>query len=183
MRLTLHTVICCCVFTTVLPLVKGAKGDLNTSLKKRYRVWLQSRVKRDLRNSLVTANEECSDTHVGLQQDSNAKVVSPPSSFELNIRPRRSTSSKSSGCALVTCAYQDLLHQLHQINQWQKKTTAPERKIGSKGYGRRRRRSFQDVTQLALQTGRQRRSTEAASKMSLANETEDNPRRSSLTCP
>ncbi|XP_076590291.1 pro-adrenomedullin [Chaetodon auriga] len=165
MRLTLHTVICCCVFTTILPLVKGAKGDLNTSLKKRFRVWLQSRMKRDLRNSLVTANQEHSDTHVGTQQDGNAKAVSPPSSFELNIRPRRSTSSKSSGCVLVTCAYHDLLHRLHQINQWQKEASAPERKMGSKGYGRRRRRSLQDVAQLALQTGRQRRSTEAGQQL------------------
>ncbi|KAM9352196.1 pro-adrenomedullin [Symphorus nematophorus] len=149
MRLALHTVICCCVFTTVLPLVKGATGELNTSLKKRFKVWLQGRMKRDLRN-LETANEQCSDIDVGPQQDDNAKIVSPPSSFGLNIRRRRSTSSKPAGCVLVTCAYHDLLHRLHQISNSQKGENAPEEKISSKGYGRRRR-SLQDVTQLAME--------------------------------
>ncbi|TDH09940.1 hypothetical protein EPR50_G00091320 [Perca flavescens] len=170
MKLVLHTVICCCVFTTVLPLVKDATGQINTSLKKRLRVWLQSRIKRDLCNSLLTANEQHSD--VGPQQDKIAKNVSPPSSFGLNIRRRRSTSTKSSGCVLVTCSYHDLLYRLHQINNKQKEANAPENKLGSTGYGRRRRRSLLDVAQLTLQTGR--RSTEAASKVSLAAEIEDN---------
>ncbi|XP_070687276.1 pro-adrenomedullin [Pempheris klunzingeri] len=174
MRLTLHTVICCCIFTTVLPLVKGATGELNTSLKKRFRVWLQSRMKRDLHHSLVTSEEQCSDIHVGPQQDENAKTDSPETSFGLHIRPRRSMSSKSSGCVLVTCAYHDLLYRLHQISSnKQKEVNAPEKKLSSNGYGRRRR-SLQDVTQLALQIGRQRRSTEAASKECLAAEIEDN---------
>nr|XP_046251169.1 pro-adrenomedullin [Scatophagus argus] len=182
MRLALHTVICCCVFTSVLPLVKGATGELNTSLKKRFRVWLQSRTKRDLQSSLLTVNDCYSDTHVGSQQHGHTITVSPPSSFGLNIRPRRSASSKSSGCVLVTCAYHDLLYRLHQINNRQKQSNAPETKIGSNGYGRRRR-SLQDVTQLALQTGRQSGSPEAAFKVSLAAETEDNPWQTSLTCP
>ncbi|GAA6215326.1 ADM-like [Lates japonicus] len=177
MRLALHTFICCCVFTTVLPLVKGATGERNSSLKKRFKVWLQSRTKRDLGNSLVTANEECPDVvsvaNVGPQQGEDAKTVSPPSSFGLNIRPRRSTSSKQSGCVLVTCIYQDLFHRLHTISNNQKEATAPKEKIGVNGYGRRRRRSFLEVTQLALQTGRQRRSIEAASKECLAAEIED----------
>ncbi|KAE8296744.1 ADM Adrenomedullin [Larimichthys crocea] len=172
MRLTLHTVICCCVFTTVLPLVKGATGELNTSLKKRFKVWLQSRMKRDLDNSLGTSSEQCSDIHVGPQQDGSSITDSPPSSFGLNVRSRRSTSSKSSGCALVTCIYHDLVHRLHQVNSEVEKPTAPEIKISPKGYGRKRR-SVQDVMQLALQTGR--RSTEAASKVCLAAEIQDNP--------
>ncbi|XP_070763042.1 uncharacterized protein admb [Enoplosus armatus] len=174
MRLALHTVICCCVFTTVLPLVKGATGEHNTILKKRFRVWLQSHMKRDLRNSLVTGNERYSDVHVGPQHDGNAKIVSPPSSFGIhqisaNIRPRRSTSSI---CFLVTCAVHDLVEKLIKNNK-HRVATAPADKIGSKGYGRRRR-SLQDVTQLALRTRGQRRSTEAASKVSLAAEIEDN---------
>ncbi|XP_071347180.1 pro-adrenomedullin isoform X2 [Trachinotus anak] len=165
MRLALHTVICCCVFTMVLPLVKGATGELNSSLKKRFKVWLQSRMKRDLGNSLVTANEKYSEIHVGPQQGENAKTVSPLLSFGLKIRNRRS-SSKASGCVLGTCVFHDLIHQLHKMsNNDQKEANAPASKISCTGYGRRRR-SLPDVTLLALQTGRQRRSTEAASKLS-----------------
>ncbi|XP_040893779.1 pro-adrenomedullin [Toxotes jaculatrix] len=160
MRLYLHTVICCCVFTTVLPLVKGATGELNSSLKKRFKVLLQSRMKRDLGNSLVTANEQYSDIHIG-QQRKVAKTVSPPLSFGLNIRPRRSTSPKQVGCVLVTCVYHDLLDRIIKINS-PKESCAPKHKIGSNGYGRRRRRSLQDVTQLALQT--EGRSTEAGQR-------------------
>ncbi|XP_034443322.1 ADM-like [Hippoglossus hippoglossus] len=158
MRLALHTIICCCVFTTVLPLVKDATEELNTSLKKRFKVW--SRAKRDLGNSLVTANEQDSDIRVGLQQGESANTASTQLSSGLNGRPRRSASSKPSGCVLVTCVYHDLLHRLHKIKNSQRDTNAPENKIGSKGYGRRRR-SLLYVTQLALQVGRRRRATEA----------------------
>lgn len=154
MRLALHTVIYCCVFSTVLPLVKGATGELNTSLKKRFRVWLQNRIKRDLCSDWVPANEQDSDSQVGPQQDGNAETISPLSSFGLNIRPRRATASKQSGCVLVTCAYHDLLYRVYQHNTV-KVPEAPQNKIASTGYGRRRR-SLQDVTRLALQTRRQR---------------------------
>ncbi|XP_075945913.1 pro-adrenomedullin [Anarhichas minor] len=180
MRLALQTVICCCVLTTLLPLLKGTAGELNTSLKKRFKVWLQSRVKRDLCSSLVTANEQHSDVTVGPQQDEDAKGVSPPPSFGQHVRSRRSTSNKSSGCKFVTCVYHDLLHRLHQINEL--KSCAPGNKMGSKGYGRRRR-SLLDAAQLALRTVRQRRSTEAASNVSLAAEIQDNSCRSSLKYP
>ncbi|XP_045892233.1 pro-adrenomedullin isoform X1 [Micropterus dolomieu] len=168
MKLVLQTVICCCVFTTVLPLVKGATGELNTSLKKRLRVWLQSRMKRDLHNSLGTDNEWYSDVHVGLQQDGNAKIGSPPSSYGIyqilaNIRPRRSPPSKSV-CYLITCSYHVLVDRVQVANNMQTQAEAPKHKIGKSGYGRRRR-SLQDVTQLVLQTGRQRQSTEAGQRV------------------
>ncbi|KAG7215728.1 hypothetical protein INR49_021973, partial [Caranx melampygus] len=102
MRLALHTVICCCVFTMVLPLGKGSTEDLNSSLKKRFKEWLQTHMKRDLGNILMTADEKYSDMHVGLQQGDSAKMSPPPLSIGLKIRPRRST-SKASGCALGTC--------------------------------------------------------------------------------
>nr|XP_020449020.1 ADM-like [Monopterus albus] len=166
MRLALHTVICCCVFTLVLPLVQDATGELNSSLKKRFKVWLQSRMKRDLHSSLGTAHEQPSDIYDGPQQDENAKMISPPSRFGLNSRPRRSSSSRSSkpfGCILPTCVYHDLLDLLYKINK-EKETKAPESKIGSKGYGRRRR-SLLDVAQLPLQTRREGRSTGAGQQV------------------
>ncbi|KAM3608759.1 uncharacterized protein V6R79_004237 [Siganus canaliculatus] len=170
MRLTLHTIICCCVFTTVLPLVKGTTGEFNTSLKKRFREWSQNRMKRDVHNNFVTANEHLSDNQAGRQEEGDAKNVALPA--RLNLRLRRSPSSK---CALITCAYHDLLHQLYHFNHDEKQANAPDVKISSKGYGRRRR-SLQRIIQLIPCAARQRRSTEAASKAScLAAETEDSP--------
>ncbi|KAG7221088.1 hypothetical protein INR49_017529 [Caranx melampygus] len=164
MRLALHTVICCCVFTMVLPLGKGSTEDLNSSLKKRFKEWLQTHMKRDLGNILMTADEKYSDMHVGLQQGDSAKMSPPPLSIGLKIRPRRST-SKASGCALGTCVYHDLIHKLHKIhNDDQKEPKAPTKKIGCKGYGRRRR-SLLDVALLSIQTRRQKRSTEAGQQM------------------
>lgn len=165
MRLALHTVICCCVFTTVLPLVKGATEELNTSLKKRFRVCPQRRMKRDQHSSLETANEQLSDILVGPQQDGDANIVLIPSSIWVKIRPRRSASSKSSGCFLVTCSYHDLISQLYQFNNTQRQVKAPDEKIGSRGYGRRRRRSLKDVTQLGLLKGGRRWNTEAGQRV------------------
>uniref|UniRef100_UPI003AAD2E11 pro-adrenomedullin isoform X1 n=1 Tax=Centroberyx gerrardi TaxID=166262 RepID=UPI003AAD2E11 len=171
MRLALQTVICCCVFTTVLPMVKGATGDFNSSLKKssavcgRFRVWLQSRMKRDLRSGLATAAEQDPETHVGPQQKGGAETLAPPSNFGLNIRSKRSTvtSAKKAGCVLVTCTFHDLVHRLYQFNDSGKEASAPEDKIRSTGYGRRRRRrSLLDAAQLALRTGERQRSVGAA---------------------
>ncbi|XP_030588052.1 ADM isoform X2 [Archocentrus centrarchus] len=158
MRLSLHTIICCCVFTTVLPLLKGATGETNTSMKKRSRPWLQSHVKRDL----ATADGQRLEILSGPLQDGHAKTLSPPSSLGLNKRPKR---SKTSGCFLVTCLYHDLIHDLLEMNNNQEKTSAPEEKIGRNGYGRRRR-SLLDPIQLVLHTGTHRWSTETGQRVS-----------------
>ncbi|XP_026030844.1 uncharacterized protein admb isoform X1 [Astatotilapia calliptera] len=162
MRLSLHTIICCCVFTTVLPLVKGATGETNASLRKRSRVWLQSHMKRDLRSRLVTGD----DQHFGgPQQDRLAKTLPTPSSFGPNIRSRRSTSSQS-GCLLITCIYHDLFYRLSLTKKnAQTDTTAPKSKMGPGGFGRRRR-SLLDATQLILETGMHRWSTETGQRVS-----------------
>lgn len=81
------------------------------------------------------------------------KYFSSFSSFNLNSRPRRSVSSKTTGCSLGTCVYHDLLHDLYRINNKPKDAKAPLTKMGRNGYGRRRR-SLLGVTQL-------RRSSEA----------------------
>ncbi|XP_074533213.1 pro-adrenomedullin [Halichoeres trimaculatus] len=145
MKLALQTVICCCVFTTtVLPLVKGASEELNSSLKKRLRVLLHSRMKRDLHDGLVTLDDLCAEILAG-QQQGDIENVSPSPSTGLDNRSRRSASSRSAGCVLVTCSYHDLLFKLHQLTNRQKEATAPVKKISSQGYGKRRRRSLLDV--------------------------------------
>lgn len=85
------------------------------------------------------------------------------SSFGLHIRRRR-TPNKAAGCALVTCALHDLLFNLHRMSNTAREVNAPEKKMGSGGYGRRRR-SLLDVSRLSLQTGRQRRSIEAGQRV------------------
>ncbi|XP_029009564.1 pro-adrenomedullin-like [Betta splendens] len=132
MRLVLHTVVCCCLITTVLPL----KGDeLTSSLKKRFQIWLQSHVKRDLSSSAAaaaaaaTAADRLPGVHVGAQQDKEAPAP----------RAKRSASTKANGCKLGTCVYQDLMHEIYKINNKPKDAKAPLGKIGPCGYGRRRR--------------------------------------------
>ncbi|XP_060892008.1 pro-adrenomedullin [Labrus mixtus] len=162
MKLALHTVICCCVFTTVLPLVKGATGELNTSLKKRFRVWLQSRMKRDLDDGLATSDELCSDLLDRLRQDVTENNVPPSPSSGPQIRSKRATSSKSAGCKLVTCSLPDLIFKLYQNTNTDIDVSAPGKHLTPIGYGRRRRRrSLLDVVRPALQTGSQRPKTAA----------------------
>nr|XP_040017806.1 pro-adrenomedullin-like [Gasterosteus aculeatus aculeatus] len=180
MRLALQTVLCCCAFSALLPPVRGTTGELDTILEERFKVWLQSRVKRDICGGSLTGSEQLSDVHAAPRQEDNATSVSPPPSCGLLLRSRRST-SKPSGCRFVTCVYHDLIHQLHQIHQI--KSCAPVKKIGSGGYGRRRRRSLLDDAWLALRTRRQRRSTEDASKGSSAAGIPDNSCRSPPSDP
>ncbi|XP_037307551.2 pro-adrenomedullin [Pungitius pungitius] len=133
MRLALQAALCCCALSALLPARGAAAGELDRRPEERLKARLQSRVERDV--GLRTA----SDQRLPDGQEENATSVSPPPSCGLLIRSRRST-SKPSGCQLVTCVYHDLIFQLHQIHQI--KSCAPVRKIGPGGYGRRRRRSL-----------------------------------------
>ncbi|KAF3706180.1 ADM Adrenomedullin [Channa argus] len=163
MRLFLHTIVCCCLLTMVLPLVKGAKEELNSSLKKRFKLWLQVHMKRDPHSSLVPAKDQFDGIHDETHQDENANIPSSPPSIEQHIRFRRSASSKKAGCLLGTCAYHDLIHGVFEYSK-PKDATAPKEKMGSGGYGRRRR-SLLEALQLALQTRTQRRSIEAGQQV------------------
>nr|XP_057931674.1 uncharacterized protein admb isoform X2 [Doryrhamphus excisus] len=119
MRLGLQTLLCCCVLTAVLPLVRSATTELSTGMKKRLKVRLLSQMTR----------EAAGDVHIRpSQQGGDAQVEKSPSSSLLpNIRRRRSTLSKTSGCFLFTCAYHDLIHRLHQIHDFdQRVVSAPE---------------------------------------------------------
>lgn len=99
--------------------------------------------------------------------NSTSKAVNLPlfSSFGPNIRSRRSTSSQS-GCLLITCIYHDLFYRLSLTKKnAQTDTTAPKSKMGPGGFGRRRR-SLLDATQLILETGTHRWSTETGQRVS-----------------
>ncbi|XP_077374203.1 uncharacterized protein LOC144016755 [Festucalex cinctus] len=122
MRLAMRTLICCCVLTAVMPLVRSA------AVKKRFKGRLQ--MKRD------TAGEVQMEAP---QQAGDANTESPASSLLLTIRRRRSP-SKTSGCFLFSCSYNDLIHRLSQMHDNDKKVaTAPKDKMNA--IGRRRRRS------------------------------------------
>ncbi|KAM9807656.1 pro-adrenomedullin-like [Neosynchiropus ocellatus] len=125
MRQTLHTLICCCVFSVALPVERGAAEDVNPSLRKRFRVWLQSHIRRP-----DTGDIQAGPLTDGTTLQSSTDVVH-------SIQKR--SAMKLSGCVLFACSYHDLLHRLYQITNKQRDATAPEKKMGSGGYGRRRR--------------------------------------------
>ncbi|XP_061780748.1 uncharacterized protein admb isoform X1 [Nerophis lumbriciformis] len=132
MRLDLQTLVCCCVLTAVLPLTRSSSAQPSTGMKRRLKVRLLSQMKKETAGEVpIEPSSQGGDTQV---------ARTPSSSSLLNIRPRRSTLSKTSGCFLFTCAYHDLIHRLHQIRDFdQRAVSAPQGKMGSTGYGRRRR--------------------------------------------
>ena len=69
-----HTyIITLCLYSTTCIWI-SASSFFHNLFCCRFKVW--SRAKRDLGNSLVTANEQDSDIHVGLQQGESAKTAS-----------------------------------------------------------------------------------------------------------
>ncbi|XP_034031742.1 ADM [Thalassophryne amazonica] len=155
MRLVMHTVICCCVLIVVLPLGNSVTRDANTGLKKRLRVWLQTRVKRDQHSSLGTICEQCPDVQDVPQRNMTTETLPTSSSFGLKVRSRRS----AAGCVLITCGINVLIHRLNHFSNHKKQPSAPKRKVDAGGYGRRRRRSLMDP-HAGLQTGQRRWHTE-----------------------
>ncbi|XP_061578408.1 pro-adrenomedullin-like isoform X2 [Cololabis saira] len=134
MRLSFCTVICCCVLTAALPPVRGEEPG--STLRRRFKVWLQTHMRRDSPAGPVGADEDA-DPRVGPPPRDGDAALPPSSSVGANVRSRRS--SKPSGCLLITCLFHDLVHQVHEVTNTQKVRCAPKDKIGSKGYGRRRR--------------------------------------------
>ncbi|KAG9471755.1 hypothetical protein GDO78_023088 [Eleutherodactylus coqui] len=68
----------------------------------------------------------------------------PQSSNGAHIRVKRyrhSHQMASRGCKFGTCIVHNLANQIYQYTDQTKDSTAPAKKIGSQGYGRRRRRS------------------------------------------
>ncbi|CAL8263808.1 unnamed protein product [Merluccius merluccius] len=138
MRSALHTIICCCIFSSVLALERNLNTDTDATLKKRFAVWLQRRVKRELCHSCARASE------AGLQPHVEARHEEGPEALALQQRSSRTSGTKKSGCYLITCMVHDLIFQVHQFNNMAIDPTAPVDKISSLGYGRRRRRSPED---------------------------------------
>lgn len=156
MRLSVPAVLCCCLLSSVLPRVPGAPQEPSSSLRKRFRLWMQSRMKRDV--STVAADQQRSDLHVGPEPDGPPNPPKPLLGWGLISRTRRSPSSKSSGCFLMTCAYPELFYRVHAAANTEKKNNVPENKMGQNGYGRRRRRrrSLPEGPERLLRTARQR---------------------------
>ncbi|XP_053742219.1 pro-adrenomedullin [Synchiropus splendidus] len=141
MRLTLHTLICCCVLSVALPVERGATEDVNSSQRKRLRVWMQSHIRRS----------SSGDIQDGPQTDGTAPAPTPTPTPALNSSSaeqhsvQKRSAVKVSACVLFACSYHELLHRLYQITNKQRDANAPEKKMGSGGYGRRRR-SLSEVT-------------------------------------
>uniref|UniRef100_A0A087XUI7 Adrenomedullin n=1 Tax=Poecilia formosa TaxID=48698 RepID=A0A087XUI7_POEFO len=151
MRLSLQTVMCCCVFTTVVPLIRGDPVEPHGALKKRFREWLQSHMSRDPHTQLSAAAER---TSVGPEQNQDGEASLQSASFGGNIRSKR-----SAGCSLATCSIHVTFETVYKSNI--PKPCAPQGKIGPDGFGRRRRRrSTVGDPQLTLLTERPATSSE-----------------------
>ncbi|XP_043119838.1 uncharacterized protein admb [Puntigrus tetrazona] len=125
-----------CVLTALLPSITSAK-PLNTDGLRRLSVWLQGRVRREVHSlsersesdSAALLTQRNSETFVPLRRSVRVKRTEPAYSVKRVER---------AGCVLSTCSVHELAHLLNIINT--KTNNAPPEKIGSKGYGRRRRR-------------------------------------------
>ncbi|XP_051513216.1 uncharacterized protein admb [Myxocyprinus asiaticus] len=129
-----------CVLTTLFPSITSAK-PLNTDGLRRLGVWLQGKMWRDVR-SVSERSEGDSTALLSQQRNSGTESYVP----QHRLRVKRTEPGYSvkrverAGCNLATCSVHDLAHLLHLMST--KMNSAPPEKIGSKGYGRRRRRSL-----------------------------------------
>ncbi|KAF7225456.1 pro-adrenomedullin [Nothobranchius furzeri] len=145
MRVSLHTVICCCVFTTVLSQVHGEKEEPVSTQVKRFCQWLQKILTSRPYNSSDTATEQISDVTVELMESNDGNSPTPPSSCEENTRSKR-----SAGCNLGTCLIHKLYQDVYELKSASKRPCAPEKKIIT--FGRRRRHSLGDISLFSILT-------------------------------
>lgn len=134
MKSMLQTAFLWCMLTALLPSITSAK-PLNTDGLRRFSVWLQSRVKRERSESDMTdllTQRNC-DTESLVPQHRNARVKRTDPAYSIKRVER-------AGCNLATCSVHELAHLLNIMHA--KTNNAPTDKIGSNGYGRRRRRSL-----------------------------------------
>lgn len=133
MKLFLHSVVFWCVLVTLVCCSRSTRPELSAESRKRLSVWLQNLVRRDVHRRLSVREE---DSVNKLEESRSNKLLNP------HLRVKRTSSS--TGCNLVTCAVHDLAHRLQVINS-KKNESAPEHKMGANGYGRRRRRSLEQL--------------------------------------
>ncbi|XP_062404229.1 pro-adrenomedullin [Sardina pilchardus] len=151
MKLFLQSAVLLCVLVTLVRCSRS-RAEPSAESRKRLSVWLQSLVRRDVHRRLSVREE---DSVNNLEESRSNKALIP------HLRIKRTLNSmKPLGCNLVTCAIHDLAHRLHGINK-QKTQSAPEHKIGPDGYGRRRRRSLEQLFS-ALSSHRSRAQRSAA---------------------
>ncbi|ROL43336.1 ADM [Anabarilius grahami] len=129
-----------CVLTAFLPSITSAK-PLNTDGLRRLSVWLQGKVRKDV--SSVSERSESDSTALLTQRNSGTESFVPQ---HRSVRVKRTEPAytvkriERAGCNLATCSVHELAHLLNIMHT--KTSNAPSEKIGSGGYGRRRRRSF-----------------------------------------
>ncbi|XP_077453616.1 uncharacterized protein LOC144071960 [Stigmatopora argus] len=128
MRLALRTLLCCCMLTAMMSVVRSA------AVRKKVKGRLQT-------NKRVAAQEFPLRPP---QQGGYTQIQPSASSMLVSTRSRRSP-SKTSGCYLFSCSYHDLIYRLSKMHERDKKlTTAPPHKM--KSIGRRRRRNAETPT-------------------------------------
>ncbi|XP_063052327.1 pro-adrenomedullin [Engraulis encrasicolus] len=132
MKLFLQCVLFWGVLATLARCSRGSQPELSAETRKRLSVWMQSLVRRDIQRRLVEREE-------GSVQENRSSKPLPA-----HLRFKRMLNSKPSGCNLVTCSVHELAHRLHIINK-NKADLAPQSKISEHGYGRRRRRSLEQL--------------------------------------
>ncbi|XP_053273304.1 adrenomedullin a [Pleuronectes platessa] len=127
----------CCLLATAAHCVEL---EVNSQLKKRLSIWLESRLRRD--PDTVSVEKTAEAEHLVRTEDIRDTLL-PHSSTDISVRTKRSKNSsgqsRRQGCALGTCTVHDLAHRLHQLNNKLKIGSAPVDKISPQGYGRRRR--------------------------------------------
>ncbi|KAK1799238.1 hypothetical protein P4O66_006703 [Electrophorus voltai] len=169
------SLLCCCLLATVVHSVDSAKLDLSQLLKRS--VWLQ-RTKRDL--SSLSALREAEPGQFVRPEDVKDTLL-PHSRTGISVRTKRSKNSvnlsRKSGCSLGTCTVHDLAYRLHQLNNKLKISSAPIEKLGSGGYGRRRRSLPERRMSLKCEGGRVRASWSSAASHSRLSKLEELLRR------
>ncbi|XP_060923968.1 adrenomedullin a [Limanda limanda] len=137
MKFVFQSFLFCCLLATVAHCVEL---EVNSQLKKRLSIWLESRLRRDL--DTVSVEKTAEAEHLVRTEDIRDTLL-PHSSTDISVRTKRSKNSsgqsRRQGCSLGTCTVHDLAHRLHQLNNKTKNRIAPVDKISPQGYGRRRR--------------------------------------------
>ncbi|XP_044282075.1 pro-adrenomedullin [Varanus komodoensis] len=162
--------------------VKTAKLDVASDFKRRWSKWAVSRVRRDLTSAAaLLSTGQAADANVpsvirtqDVKGESGMAQPSRPEVGRIRVkRYRQSVNSGSSfqalriGCRLGTCNTHNLQQKIFHLNDKDKDSHHPPRKISAHGYGRRRR-SLADIRARAPSAASQRSDGVASSSSSSA---------------